>query len=436
MDTCGSQHPPTDRQRRPVARLGRGIAVACAAALVASGCSTGDEPESATASDGGGAPIPAEATLTCEASVGDDEALAEQLVDIAGSAMADQDLRSVTISVSRGGEEIVTTSLGDSVDGVPAEPSMRFYNGAVLFTYLGTAMLQLHEEGVLDVDEPIERWVSGVPGGDTITPRMLMTSSSGLADFETTQAWIDALYADPFRPFTDEELESYVFDQPLLFEPGTNVSYSHLGFRIAGAVVESATGQPLDTVLAERIVEPLGMEATESVDTAEVDGPVLRTYTDERGVYEESTSWSPAWGVPANGIQVTNICDLRRSAFGIGSGELLDAEGYESFLADDSAGLGQRTDSCPSCIPTDEEIHLGFGTTVAGDWLIQTPLFTGIAAVQAYLPAEANDGEEVAIAVSNTFAPGADVGENASTSIMARVAEVLAPTNPLPPQIA
>ncbi|MFV0318648.1 MAG: serine hydrolase domain-containing protein [Microthrixaceae bacterium] len=377
---------------------------------------------------------PAQATLACEASNGSDEDLAQEIVGIAESYMADNDLRSVTLSVKRGDENLVTAVMGTSIDGVPADTSMRFYNGAVMFSYMGTAVLSMAADGLIDIDEPVERWVDGVPGGDQITTRMLMASMSGLADFVPMKEWIDELYENPFRPFTTEELEKLVYAQPLAFTPGTNVAYTHLGFRLAGEVMEAAAGKPLPEILDERVVEPLGLDATEFTETVQFDGPVLRTYTDERGMYEESTGWSPAWGVPVGGTQVTNICDLVRSAEGIGSGELLDDEQLRTLLDPAPEVQGQRDDSCVQCIPTDENLHLGLGVTVAGDWVIQTPLFTGIAAVQAYLPPQGDD-EAISIAVSNTYGPNGDVSTNGSTAIMVQIAELLAPATPLPPQI-
>lgn len=421
-------------RRSSVSRL---VAMVMVVLLAGAACSSGkaDESRPEPSTDERDTGTAVSATNDCRPSVGEDSELAGQIVGIAESYLADNDLRSVILSVTRGDENLVTAVMGESIDGVPTETSMRFYNGAVVFSYLGTAMLALAEDGEFDIDAPIDTWVEGVPGGDEITPRMLMASMSGLVDFVTMESWIEELYENPFTPFTTDELEALVFAEPLAFEPGTNVAYSHLGFRLAGEVLEAATGRPLPELLDELVVEPLGLDATEFTETVQFDGPVLRTYTDERGVYEESTGWSPDWGVPAGATQVTNICDLVRSAAGIGSGELLGPEAMETLLTPGDADLGTPTDQCPQCIPTDDTLHLGMGVTVAGDWVIQTPLFTGIAAVQAYLPPADPDGEGLAIAVANTYGPSGDVGVNGSTAIMAQIAELLAPASPLPPQI-
>jgi hypothetical protein len=54
--------------------------------------------------------------------------------------MEEQDLKAVTLSIHRGGDEVVTAGLGETVEGVPVTPDMHFWNGAIVFTYLGTVM--------------------------------------------------------------------------------------------------------------------------------------------------------------------------------------------------------------------------------------------------------------------------------------------------------
>jgi len=200
--------------------------------LLAAACSLGQSPVDGGRTDGPTASVANSRQETastsgegaCTGTTGTDGDLAAEVVSVARSAMKDSDLRAVLVSVSRDGEELATASLGQSTDGVPAEPGMRFFNGAVVFAYMGVVMLQLDDEGVLDIDEPIEQWVPDVPGGEEITPRMLMSSMSGLRDFETMDSWLDTLYDNPFRPFTTSELEAYVYDDsPLLYEPGTAI---------------------------------------------------------------------------------------------------------------------------------------------------------------------------------------------------------------------
>ena len=74
-----------------------------------------------------------------------------------------------------------------------------------------------------------------------------------------------------------------------------------------------------------------------------------------------------------------------------------------------------------------EELHLGMGVTVAGDWVIQTPLFPGIAGLQAYLPSE-----DLSIAIANTYSENSDIDVNGSVQIFRALVPLLAPDSNLP----
>lgn len=412
-------------------RTRRVVAALCAATLLVGACSSdGDEAVESTpttvASDSA-APGSADRIDCVDTSETSLDPRVDEILAVVSDTMAELDLAAVTLSIQRGGDDVVTAALGETVDGVPATPDMHFWNGAIVFSYLGTVMLQLADEGVLDIDEPMARFLPEPPQASRISPRMLMASMSGYTDYVANDAFIDQLYADPFRAFTQDELESYVFEQPLRFEPGTNVGYSHLNFRLAGELIEAATGRPLEDVLYERIVEPLGLADTSILSDANVPAPRLFTFTDERGTYEDSSLWSAAWGVPDGAAMVTTVCDVVAANAVIASGELLSEESYERFLAPGTLSVGRRTDECPTCIPMTDELNFGMGVTNAGDWIIQTPLFTGIAGVQAYLPSEG-----LSVAIASTFAEGGDVGVNGSTAILRNLVPVLAPASNFP----
>ena len=151
----------------------------------------------------------------------------------------------------------------------------------------GTAVMQLVEEGKLDLDAPAKRYapeiakaqvLEGFDGnGDPqvrppkrdITTRMLMLHTAGFAyDFFNEQY---------LRMATDHGLPSVVtsskaaLDAPLLFDPGEDWEYG-LNIDWAGQVVEAITGKRLGAVMQERIFEPLGM-----TDSAFTIAPAMQT---------------------------------------------------------------------------------------------------------------------------------------------------------------
>lgn len=352
---------------------------------------------------------------------------AARIVDIARATGRELDLSATIVRVTVGGKEIVTAASGQSMSGVPATTDMRFRTGAVGITYLTVLLLQLADQGVVDLDEPIARWFPELPRADKVTLRMLGSSTSGYPDYVTYQPFVDKLYNDPFQQWTEQQLIDLALARPLWYEPGTNWSYSHANFVILGRILQRVTGTPLDRLIHRRIVRPLGLTTTVSTDDAVIPGPVLHGYTIERGRFEDSTYWNPSWTTAHGAILTSDICDLATSARAVGDGRLLSARAQRTLLDPGTVGLGGPTGTCPAtiCVHQPSRRHYGLGVDVEDGWIKQTPSFAGYSAVQAYLP-----GRDIAIAVAATR--GRTTTEvNAARTIADRiVAQLTRPDNP------
>ncbi|MEU4062716.1 serine hydrolase domain-containing protein [Streptomyces wedmorensis] len=364
----------------------------------------------------------------CVASRVPDHGPARDVLGIAQRAKTEMDLKSVIVRVTVDGREVVTTALGESMTGVPATPAMHFRNGNVAISYMGTALLRLVDRGVVGLDDPVARWLPDLPDGERITLRMLGASTTGLVDYVRLPEFQQAVVADPYRQWTAKELVALATRKERWYEPGTNWSYSHANFVLLGAALEKITGTRLDVLLEEEVLRPLGLRETRNGFTPDIPEPVLHAFTADRGTYEESTFWNPSWTTAPGAVETTDICDLARSAGGIGSGRLLSPEAYKELLNPGTVGLGHPTRTCPAtvCIAQTEATHYGMGLLVLGDWVSQHPLFFGYSASQAYLPSE-----RLSIAVSTTNGPTAPAGHSAHT-IAQRIAAALAPDHPIP----
>ncbi|GAB7184040.1 CubicO group peptidase [Kitasatospora sp. Ki12] len=366
----------------------------------------------------------------CVSSPQPERGQALDVLRIAEQAKAQMDLESVILKVTVDGRELLTTALGESMTGVPARPDMHFRNGNIAISYLGTALLRLVDQGRVGLDDPVGQWVPGLPDdyGRRMTLRMLGASTTGLVDYVKVPGFSEAVYADPFRQWTAEELVALSTGPDLLYEPGSNWSYSHANFVLLGAALEKVSGQPLEDLIQQEVLGPLGLRETADSHTPDIPTPVLHAFTAERGRYEESTFWNPSWTTAPGAVETTDICDLARSAVGVGSGELLSPAGYRQLLNPGTVGLGTPTDTCPEtvCIAQTEATHYGMGVLVLNDWISQHPLFFGYSASQDYLPCE-----HLAIAVSTTNGPNAPGGHSAHT-IAQRIAAALAPDHPIP----
>ncbi|MEU2153643.1 serine hydrolase domain-containing protein [Streptomyces sp. NPDC019396] len=374
------------------------------------------------------APSPTGKGRTCTASPEPVSGQAREVLGIAERTMRELDVNAVVLRVTKDGKEIVTEGLGQSMTGVPATPGMHFRAGSVAIVYMGITLLQLVDEEKARLDDPVSRWLPDAPHGDKITLRMLGDSTSGLHDYVTDPKFVAALEAAPFRHWTPQQLLAYPEAHPLWYEPGTDWSYSHANFVLLGAALEKISGMPLDELLRQRVMSPLGLADTRNGFTPEIQPPVLHAFTEERGPYEESTFWNPSWTTAPGAVITTHICDLARSAEAVGTGELLSPAAFRTQLDPGTVGLGGGTKNCPAsvCRKNTQAKHFGLGVLVLNGWILTNPSFSGYAAVQAYLPAEG-----LAIAVATTHGPKSPP-ENTAQTLMNRIATALAPGHPAP----
>jgi CubicO group peptidase (beta-lactamase class C family) len=146
---------------------------------------------------------------------------------------------------------------------------------------IAVAALALYDEGRFTLDEPISKycpeWAEPrvlengqlVPAKFTITPRMLMSHSSGLyygrlgADAaDEGGAAALAFSASRGQRTSLKEFSETLARQPLKFHPGTGYQYGH-SIDILGRYLEAVTGKPLDEVLKEKVFGPLKMVDTD-----------------------------------------------------------------------------------------------------------------------------------------------------------------------------
>jgi CubicO group peptidase (beta-lactamase class C family) len=116
------------------------------------------------------------------------------------------------------------------------------------------AALRMVDQGVLDLEAPVSRYVPEFSGGlrDSVSVKMLLLHTSGLPPFlplyRSATSRTDAL----------AQVTAAKLQQP----PGRSPVYSDLNGILLGLVLESAAGMPLDSVLTQQVFDPLGMSAT------------------------------------------------------------------------------------------------------------------------------------------------------------------------------
>ena len=154
--------------------------------------------------------------------------LSDRLDTAIAAKLAEMGIPGAIVGVSIPGEIDYLTAVGtsDLATGAPMSVDDHSRIGSVTKTFTGTAVLQLVDQGRINLSDPISRYVDGVPSGDVITLDQLGRMRSGLFDYTDDAAFLPRLYAEaPAGPdafaFTPRQLLDIAFAHPLDFAPGT-----------------------------------------------------------------------------------------------------------------------------------------------------------------------------------------------------------------------
>ena len=172
-------------------------------------------------------------------------ALSAQYVEESG-------LSGIAISVAIGGEITWSEGFGfaDVEQNVTVDSALtKFRVGSTAKSMTAMALGQLHEAGKLDLDKPIQAYLPEFPEKEgTITTRMLAGHLAGIRHYASDEEFLSAV---PYASITNAL--TIFSDDPLLFLPGTEFSYSTYGYNLISAVVERAADQEFLSYMSDNV---------------------------------------------------------------------------------------------------------------------------------------------------------------------------------------
>ena len=189
-----------------------------------------------------------------------------KLADITRDHMREYDIPGVALAVVRDGEIVHEDGVGlASVAGeAPAGPRTAWPICSLTKSMTCTAVMQLAEQGLIDIDQPVSTYlpawrVKDPDAGPQITVKMLMHHGSGLGRV----GFQDRVRQEPVNPYpTRESLMEAITGADLQSEPGRFWAYSNEGFATLGHIVEKISGIRLEEYFLTKVFEPLGMTDT------------------------------------------------------------------------------------------------------------------------------------------------------------------------------
>lgn len=236
-----------------------------------------------------------------------------------------------------GGEpQVFAGGFADVEARTPLEPDDVFYVGSITKTVVATVVMQLVEEGRIDLDATVDTYLPELLAGEAVTVRHLLSHQSGVFNITEYPALQLGLFADPFQEVTPEEATAIALEQNRAFAPGEQFSYSNTNYLLAGMIIEAVTGTSLAAELEARVFAPLGLDDARLA--GEPGRAVVNGYSDFDGDFQDdatepyldSTLYTVAWGAGGLAATAEEVARFASAAF---NGDLLSESSVETMTS-------------------------------------------------------------------------------------------------------
>jgi D-alanyl-D-alanine carboxypeptidase len=259
------------------------------------------------------------------------------------------------------------TELGGST---PPRADTHFRIASNTKTMTAAVIVLLVQEGKLRFDDPVSKYVPGVPNGDNITISDLLKMRSGLFNYTSAPELAESLDRDPARAWTTDELLAIAFKHPPVFAPGAKYDYCNTNYALLGLVAEKLEGAPLARIFQDRLFGPLGMQNTllPTSTSNNIPAPYAHGYLYGSSSYaladapypadliaaaragalkpNDDTGQNPSYASAAGGV-ISTANDLANWMRALLGGKILDADYQRQWLdspepEDSNKPLGQK----------------------------------------------------------------------------------------------
>jgi D-alanyl-D-alanine carboxypeptidase len=301
-----------------------------------------------------------------------------------------------------------TAGAGNVWTGSDPNPQGRIRIGSITKTFTATVVLQLVEEGAIELDAPLDRYLPGaLPYEEDVTVRQLLQQNSGVPDYED-DLWPDAATAagHRFESYEPEALVAIATREPLA--PSEDFHYSNTNYILLGKLIEEITQRDLAAELRERILIPADLDRTYLAGALPfLPSPAMRGY-EALGAEGDPLTDLTAFNMTASwstGAIVSTQADVNRF--------------FEALLGGDLLG-GELLNEMQTTIPAFP--GFGYGLGLAGGEPCGTPIWGHVGGSVGYLTYSFTDDaaeRQITITVNQSLTAAPEVSEAVTAMVAA-----------------
>ncbi|MDG0867607.1 serine hydrolase [SAR202 cluster bacterium JH702] len=221
----------------------------------------------------------------------------------------------------------------------PLGSDQPMFIGDITHLLVAAIVVQLANEGSLEVQQTIDTWFPAIENSSQITVRNLLEHTSGVPIFYTEE-FLDVLYEQsPNSSKSPDEVIAIAASEGSFFEPNSQYGYSKTNFIILGRIIELVTESTLEFELRDRFLNPLDMSDTYLAGIEKIPSGIPLGYeyaglsSDAPTVIDGHVPQTPATSVItaewASGAVVSTTGDLIKLVQGI-----FESQEYEDLLSE------------------------------------------------------------------------------------------------------
>jgi len=160
--------------------------------------------------------------------------------------------------VSKGGKILIEKGYGykNFAKKIPNNPNGIFQIGSITKQFTSTVILRLQEQGKLNVQDKLSKYISDFPGSDRITLEHLLTHTSGIYNYTNDNRFMNN---ESLKHVELDRMIAMMKEKPLEFTPGSKFSYSNSNYILLGYIIQKVSGKPYEQMVRELIFTPLQM---------------------------------------------------------------------------------------------------------------------------------------------------------------------------------
>jgi len=212
-----------------------------------------------------------------------------------------------------------TFGFADIDQRTPVTPQTIFGLASVTKTFTALALLKLVEDGKVNLDDPIGKYIDKSPDSwNGITVRNLALMTGGFPhDVEGNLTWTEQL----------KEIKQ----RPLLFEPGSRYQYSNISYRLIGQIIENVAGERYLEYVSNAVLQPAGMNSTGPWEKMRSTGALATPYKGMPNGGLQPVEYKPSAQNFSAGMLCSSLEDMAKYATALADHSFIGSAGYRTM---------------------------------------------------------------------------------------------------------